>query len=94
MKRSSSKAPVIDNKFNRDIDWELRPGGMLVQKRETGDASSGHMIKIKVSHGSSHHDFTISAHSTFGNHLFPSVTFYVLVSILILPFLYFFLFFN
>ncbi|PSR86191.1 BAG family molecular chaperone regulator like [Actinidia chinensis var. chinensis] len=50
------------------IDWELRPGGMLVQKRVFGCAGGegGAMIKIKVSHGSYHHDISVPAQSTFG----------------------------
>jgi len=48
------------------IDWELRPGGMLVQKRQPLDSSSSSMIKIKVSHGSYHHEVTVPAQSTFG----------------------------
>ncbi|KAB1225734.1 BAG family molecular chaperone regulator 4 [Morella rubra] len=66
MKSSSSKR-LVDDGFNREIDWELRPGGMLVQKRDVGDASSGPMIKIKVSHDSYHHDITVPAQSTFGD---------------------------
>lgn len=68
MRRSTSKS-TVSNGFNREIDWELRPGGMLVQKRDIGDASSGHVIKIKVSHGSYHHDITVPAQSTFGSFL-------------------------
>lgn len=68
MKKSTSKG-LVSNVFNREIDWELRPGGMLVQKRDVGDASSGTgpMIKIKVSHGSYHHDIIVPAQSTFGD---------------------------
>ena len=66
MKRATSKS-VLSNAFEREIDWELRPGGMLVQKREAGDASAGPMIKINVCHGSYHHDITVPAQSTFGN---------------------------
>ncbi|KAG2669919.1 hypothetical protein I3760_14G058600 [Carya illinoinensis] len=66
MKSSTSKRRVNDG-FNREIGWELRPGGMLVQRRDVGDASSGPMIKIKVSHGSYHHDITVPAQSTFGD---------------------------
>lgn len=68
MKKSTSKISRVSNGFIREVDWELRPGGMLVQKRDFGDASSGPMIKIKVSHGSYHHDITVLAHSTFGIH--------------------------
>ncbi|KAL7173121.1 hypothetical protein ACSBR2_032568 [Camellia fascicularis] len=81
MKRSSTtskKGSSVENrgyKCNDEpiIDWELRPGGMLVQKRggvvesDGGGGCGGPMIKIKVSHGSSHHDITIPAQSTFGD---------------------------
>ncbi|KAK6234603.1 hypothetical protein SCA6_009940 [Theobroma cacao] len=72
MKRlSSSSKRVVNNVVRGEIEWELRPGGMLVQKRNVGDVSSGPMIKIKVSHGSYHHDITVPAQSTFGKPFFP-----------------------
>lgn len=68
MKRSSCKV-VVGNACKEEIDWELRPGGMLVQKRNNaGEAGASPMIKIKVSHGSYHRYITIPAQSTFGNH--------------------------
>ncbi|XVE79838.1 hypothetical protein DITRI_Ditri14bG0088700 [Diplodiscus trichospermus] len=67
MKRLSSSKRVANNVVKGEIEWELRPGGMLVQKRNVGDASSGPMIKIKVSHGSYHHDIAVPAQSTFGD---------------------------
>ncbi|KAK8988459.1 hypothetical protein V6N11_029849 [Hibiscus sabdariffa] len=67
MKRlSSSKRVVVNNVVKGEIEWELRPGGMLVQKRNMGDSSSDPMIKIKVSHGSYLHDIALPAQSTFG----------------------------
>ncbi|OAY25616.1 BAG family molecular chaperone regulator 2 [Manihot esculenta] len=48
-----------------EIKWELRPGGMLVQKRENGD-SVGELITIRVSTLSQWHDISIDATSTFG----------------------------
>ncbi|TYH07481.1 hypothetical protein ES288_A08G236900v1 [Gossypium darwinii] len=67
MKRFSSSKRAVNNVVKGEIKWELRPGGMLVQKRDMGDASSGPMIKIKVSHGAFHHDITVPAQSTFGD---------------------------
>ncbi|KAH7838148.1 hypothetical protein Vadar_022587 [Vaccinium darrowii] len=74
MKRSSkpSKKGAGDGvgyKNNEEvrIDWEMRPGGMLVQKRGSGSSGGGSMIKIKVSHGSYHHDITAPSQSTFGD---------------------------
>ncbi|KAL3692072.1 hypothetical protein R1sor_005723 [Riccia sorocarpa] len=51
------------------IDWELRPGGMLVQKRDPDAvaAQNGPMIKVKVSHGLFSHDISIPAQATFGD---------------------------
>ncbi|KAG7628156.1 BAG family molecular chaperone regulator 4 [Arabidopsis thaliana] len=64
-----------------ESEWEVRPGGMLVQRRDDA-ASSDHKplqdpdsasaafaqtIRITVSHGSAHHDLHISAHATFGD---------------------------
>nr|XP_016488826.1 PREDICTED: BAG family molecular chaperone regulator 4-like isoform X2 [Nicotiana tabacum] len=53
------------------IDWEVRPGGLLVQKRigVSGEANfvAGPMIKIKVSYDSCYHDLTVPAESTFGD---------------------------
>ncbi|KAA3489501.1 BAG family molecular chaperone regulator 4 [Gossypium australe] len=67
MKRLSSSKRVVSNEVKGDIEWELRPGGMLVQKRNMADAASAPMIKIKVSHGSYHRDIVVPAQSTFGN---------------------------
>ncbi|XP_004240412.1 BAG family molecular chaperone regulator 4 [Solanum lycopersicum] len=53
------------------IDWEVRPGGLLVQKRVGISAEensvAGPMIKIKVSYDSCYHDVVVPAESTFGN---------------------------
>ncbi|XWS32696.1 hypothetical protein CRYUN_Cryun22dG0012100 [Craigia yunnanensis] len=49
-----------------EIKWELRPGGMLVQKRETGGSVGEGMITVRVSTVSQWHDICIEATSTFG----------------------------
>lgn len=49
-----------------EIKWELRPGGMLVQKRETGESEGEGAITIRVSTVSQWHDISIEATSTFG----------------------------
>lgn len=55
------------------IDWEVRPGGLLVQKRVGISAEensvAGPMIKIKVSYDSCYHDIVVPAESTFGKPL-------------------------
>ncbi|KAL4333184.1 hypothetical protein GQ457_07G000870 [Hibiscus cannabinus] len=60
----------INNNNNNNISeikWELRPGGMLVQRRETSGSSVGEgMITIRVSLVSQCHDVSIESTSTFG----------------------------
>ncbi|CAJ1947535.1 unnamed protein product [Sphenostylis stenocarpa] len=73
--RSSSKlghgskgasSPEKDCKNNGEIKWELRPGGMLVQKRESNQSAGEGVIAIRVSTVSQWHDISIDATSTFG----------------------------
>ncbi|KAH1091886.1 hypothetical protein J1N35_019143 [Gossypium stocksii] len=55
-----------DNTIISEIKWELRPGGMLVQKRETSGSSVGEgMITVRVSTVSECHDVSIESTSTF-----------------------------
>lgn len=55
----------------REIEWELRPGGLLVQKREAigADESKG-MINVRVSTGLRWLHISISATATFGMYFF------------------------
>ncbi|CAN0925121.1 BAG family molecular chaperone regulator 2, partial [Linum grandiflorum] len=54
---------------NGEIKWEVRPGGMLVQKRQNSDSSSststGELITLRVSTVSHLHHISIEATSTF-----------------------------
>uniref|UniRef100_A0A0D6R9Z7 Ubiquitin-like domain-containing protein n=1 Tax=Araucaria cunninghamii TaxID=56994 RepID=A0A0D6R9Z7_ARACU len=69
MNKSNSRALFKGSAEGRgdNIDWELRPGGMLVQRRDEGAAAAGPMIKVKVSHGSYQHEVSIPAQATFGD---------------------------
>ncbi|KAF5175815.1 Bag family molecular chaperone regulator [Thalictrum thalictroides] len=67
MKKDAFNKRSFENKRNEEIGWELRPGGMLVQKRIDGVGASGPIIKIKVSHGSYQHEINVPAQSTFGD---------------------------
>eukprot|EP00249_Psilotum_nudum_P030631 c43433_g1_i1 orf=652-1437(+) len=50
------------------IDWELRPGGMLVQLRDpNAETLTGPKIKLKVSYGLSVHEVSIVPHASFGD---------------------------
>ncbi|KAK4838383.1 hypothetical protein QYF36_013349 [Acer negundo] len=50
-------------------DWELRPGGMLVQKRNPDSDRTSALaptIRVRVKYGSIYHEISISSQSTFG----------------------------
>ncbi|XP_030484997.2 BAG family molecular chaperone regulator 2 [Cannabis sativa] len=49
-----------------EIKWELRPGGMLVQRRESGQSDGEGLITIRVSTVSQWHHISIESTSTFG----------------------------
>ncbi|CAL5031375.1 unnamed protein product [Urochloa decumbens] len=73
-RRSSSKGSTTSSSSSSDagdvgagrgeIEWEVRPGGMLVQKRdERGDVE---VITVRVATGVSWHDVSVGATCTFG----------------------------
>ncbi|KAG5533755.1 hypothetical protein RHGRI_027815 [Rhododendron griersonianum] len=49
-------------------EWELRPGGMLVQKRTDSDQNRvpPPTIRVRVKYGSNYHEVNISSQSSFG----------------------------
>lgn len=61
----------VEEGMSNEKEWEMRPGGMLVQKRENcfDDNNNNNdvpLFKIKVSYGSSFFDYTVSCKFTFG----------------------------
>jgi len=50
-------------KKEADGDWEVRPGGMLVQRRE---GEEGPTLRLRVSHGPALRDVFVPAQATFG----------------------------
>lgn len=56
-------------------EWELRPGGMLVQKRTDSDQNRvpPPTIRVRVKYGSNYHEVNISSQSTFGMKTTPFI---------------------
>ncbi|CAN4079172.1 unnamed protein product [Withania somnifera] len=55
-----------DTKLGGEIKWELRPGGMLVQKRECAGNDGELIITLRVSTVTQWHEISIQATSSFG----------------------------
>ncbi|KAJ4959922.1 hypothetical protein NE237_019832 [Protea cynaroides] len=49
-----------------EIKWEVRPGGLLVQKRDNGNSAGEGMITVRISTVTQWHDVSIQPTSTFG----------------------------
>ncbi|KAK9698627.1 hypothetical protein RND81_08G118900 [Saponaria officinalis] len=60
-----------NNSKMEGLDWEKRPGGMLVQKRNLDSNKNSFIpistIKILVKHLSFYHEIHINSHATFGD---------------------------
>lgn len=69
-KKSSTFAPMAKEPAAAAGDeWEVRPCGMLVQKRSQQSESSSvpaSVIRIRVKYGSAYHEIYISPQATFG----------------------------
>lgn len=53
----------------RGLEWEMRPGGLLVQRRTLDsdrDSVPPPTIRVKVKFGSTYHEVNISSQATFG----------------------------
>ncbi|XP_050266030.1 BAG family molecular chaperone regulator 1-like [Quercus robur] len=71
------KTKNIDSMFSNSVggggnqnveEWEIRPGGMLVQKRDMNQGTvSIPTIKVRVKYGSLCHEIQISSQASFGN---------------------------
>lgn len=62
-----------------DGNWEMRPGGMLVQKRTDSDQNRPPppTIRVRVKYGTIYHEINISSQATFGKFflfLFSSIS--------------------
>ncbi|KAL0913137.1 hypothetical protein M5K25_016572 [Dendrobium thyrsiflorum] len=65
MKDSPATIPV-----NEPAKWEVRPCGMLVQKRSSEDSAVAAPVptfRLRVKHGSIYHEIYISSQATFGD---------------------------
>ncbi|KAE8055252.1 hypothetical protein FH972_012104 [Carpinus fangiana] len=63
----SNNKSVGDGGSPNVADLEVRPGGMLVQKREMNDRSQSiPTIKVRVKYGSSYREIRISSQASFG----------------------------
>lgn len=72
MKTKTTAIPSMMNGTSADRaaenEWEVRPGGMLVQKRnpDSENRPPPPPIRVRVKYGSIYHEINISSQATFG----------------------------
>lgn len=50
-----------------EVGWEMRPGGLLVQKRRADPkAAAAPVVRVRISHGAVRYEISVSSLATFG----------------------------
>lgn len=63
--RESSTTETTSVK-EENVEWEMRPGGMLVQKRSNKSGSLVPNLRVRVSFGATRYEIFVNSQSTFG----------------------------
>lgn len=67
-KTSSTAAAAVKEEV---IEWEMRPGGMLVQRRsDNSDVPITLNLRIRVAYGAARYEISVNPHATFGKSAF------------------------
>lgn len=69
MSESSTTTTTTSSSTSREevTEWEMRPGGMLVQKRsQSKDVVSAPTIRLRVAYGALRHEISVNSQATFG----------------------------
>ncbi|XP_043688053.1 BAG family molecular chaperone regulator 2-like [Telopea speciosissima] len=63
----STTTPTTSSTYKEEeIEWEMRPGGMLVQKRCEKSKSSAPILRLRIAYGALRYEMSINSQSTFG----------------------------
>ncbi|KAL7170235.1 hypothetical protein ACSBR2_035158 [Camellia fascicularis] len=62
----SSETTTTTTPREEEIEWEMRPGGMLVQKQTDNSDPQAPNLRIGVTHGTIRYEISVGSQSTFG----------------------------
>ncbi|XP_078447939.1 BCL-2-associated athanogene 1 [Wolffia australiana] len=67
--RTTTAAAALSPEKEKDVKWEVRPCGMLVQKRglDTAPSPPPPAIRVRVKYAGAHHEIFLSSQATFGD---------------------------
>ncbi|PSS29020.1 BAG family molecular chaperone regulator like [Actinidia chinensis var. chinensis] len=64
--RRTSESSEKTSSREDEVEWEMRPGGMLVQKRSESTDALGPNLGVRVVYGSVRYDISVSSQASFG----------------------------
>ncbi|XP_010245179.1 PREDICTED: BAG family molecular chaperone regulator 3-like [Nelumbo nucifera] len=67
LRESSTTTTTTSSTYKEEeIEWEMRPGGMLVQKRCEKSEVSAPTFRVRIAYGAFRYDISINSQATFG----------------------------
>ncbi|KAF8413527.1 hypothetical protein HHK36_001518 [Tetracentron sinense] len=63
---ASTRSTTSSTSKDEEIEWEMRPGGMLVQKRCEKSHVSAPSLRLRIAYGAFRYQIFISSQATFG----------------------------
>ncbi|KAK6254200.1 hypothetical protein QUC31_015920 [Theobroma cacao] len=63
---TTSSSSSYSTSLEEAIEWEMRPGGMLVQKRTQNADVSAPDIRLRVAYGAVRYEISVNSQATFG----------------------------
>uniref|UniRef100_A0A2P2NY49 Ubiquitin-like domain-containing protein n=1 Tax=Rhizophora mucronata TaxID=61149 RepID=A0A2P2NY49_RHIMU len=67
--RDSSRTSTASSSREEEVKWEMRPGGMLVQKRDENNNVNGappRNFRLRIAYGALRYEITVNCQATFG----------------------------
>ncbi|OWM63833.1 BAG family molecular chaperone regulator 2-like [Punica granatum] len=63
---TTSSAVASGPRVDEEVEWEMRPGGMLVQQRSMSTDVSVPNLRLRVTHGAIRLEISVNSQATFG----------------------------
>ncbi|CAH2080491.1 unnamed protein product [Thlaspi arvense] len=63
---NESTETATTSSMDEKIEWEMRPGGMLVQKRAANPDSPAPILRLRVAYGAVRYEISVCSQATFG----------------------------
>lgn len=62
----SKESSSSTEREEEETEWEMRPGGMLVQKRSAKQDATTPNLRLRIAYGALRYEISVSSMATFG----------------------------